>query len=177
MNDESPLPSNPLITAAALNGLHQQAFSWAMSQCHRRRSEAEDVLQQTYEQILSGRARFAGGSQLRTWLFAVIARTARGRRRTARLRELLLQRWWPSGADAGEAAAMPADAGAAARVRRALLALPQRQRDVLELVFYRDMSIEQAAEVMGIGLGSARTHYQRGKQALARVLAEAGVPA
>ena len=177
MNDESPLPCNPLITAAALQHLHQQAFSWAMSQCHRRRSEAEDVLQQTYEQILSGRARFDGGSQLRTWVFAVIARTARGRRRAARLRELLLERWWPGTDGAGEAAALPAGSGEPARVRRALLALPQRQRDVLELVFYREMSIEQAAEVMGIGLGSARTHYQRGKQALARALGDTGVPA
>lgn len=121
MNDE--LPRNPLITAAALRALHGRAFSWAMSQSNRSRSEAEDVLQQVYEQILSGQARFRGESALRTWLFAVVARTARGRRRGTRLRSLLLLRWWQVEESAPAAMAAQRDEESDVLwVRRALLA-------------------------------------------------------
>ena len=56
------------------------------------------------------------------------------------------------------------------RLRRCLDRLPARQRQVLHLVFYQDLTVEQAGEVMGISVGSARTHYHRGKLRLRREL-------
>jgi RNA polymerase sigma-70 factor (ECF subfamily) len=37
-------------------------------------------------------------------------------------------------------------------------------------VFGQEMTIAEAADVLGIGIGSARTHYDRGKKRLAREL-------
>jgi DNA-directed RNA polymerase specialized sigma24 family protein len=42
----------------------------------------------------------------------------------------------------------------------------------LHLVFYQDMSIADAAEVMEISVGSARTHYERGKARMRVILEE-----
>ena len=60
------------------------------------------------------------------------------------------------------------------RVIAALRTLPARQCQLLDLVFYRDLSIVEAAGVLGIAVGTARIHYERGKAALRARLADLG---
>src|SRR2546422_6494572 len=81
---------SPADLTAKLEELHAAAFGWALSCCGWDRSAAEDVLQATYLKLLDGRARFDGCSTFRTFVFGVIARTAREARRRAALR-----RWLP----------------------------------------------------------------------------------
>ena len=56
------------------------------------------------------------------------------------------------------------------RLIAAMGKLSARQRDVLHLVFYQDLTIAAAAEVLGISVGSARVHYDRGKKQLRELL-------
>jgi len=137
------------------------------------------VLQTTYVKILTGRARFAGRSSFRTWLFAVVRRTAAERRRARWARDLLSLRWrdgHPGPAPVATPEGLAGEAQTAATLRTALALLPARQRDVLHLVFYQDLTVEEAAEVLGISVGSARTHYQRGKVGLRAKLGEEARP-
>lgn len=152
---------------------HTAAFGWALACCRWDRSAAEDVLQTAYLKLIDGRASFAGRSDFRTFLFGVIRRTARDERRRQSVRSFLPLR---TVTGAREAAPEP-DAGAvmvhdeeSRQLIRALTELPARQRDVLHLVFYQDLTIEQAAEVLGVALGTARTHYERGKARLRALL-------
>ena len=51
----------------------------------------------------------------------------------------------------------------------------ERLQHILHLVFYQNLSIEAAAKVMGVQLGTARTHYKRGKQQLSKVFERLGL--
>jgi RNA polymerase sigma-70 factor (ECF subfamily) len=162
------IPANPRIAYAELETLHRDAFAWALSRCRRSRADAADLLQESYARLLEGSARFEGRSSLRSFVFGVIERLAREQRRNRRVRALLLGRFGE--ALAPEPAPEPtkaADDAAQQRIHAALRSLSPRQRDVLELVFFRDCSLEEAAGILGIPVGTARTHYQRGKDALA----------
>jgi RNA polymerase sigma-70 factor (ECF subfamily) len=145
--------------------LHAASFGWALGCCGGDRGEAEDVLQAAYLKVLDGHARFDGGSTFKTWLFAVVRRTAEERRRRGWLRALALDRWWnrnpaPPALDPER---LVCGSEAARRVRESLRRLPARQRELLHLVFYQDLTIEDAARVAGMSVGTARTHYHRGK--------------
>lgn len=57
---------------------------------------------------------------------------------------------------------------------KALSQLSKRQQEVLHLVFYQDMTIEEAAKIMDVSVGSARKHYSRGKEAVKKRIQVAG---
>lgn len=151
---------------AELERYHADCFAWAMACCGRDRTEAEDVLQTSYLKVLDGRAVFSSRSAVKTWLFGVIRRTAAEHRRWRALRRFrsasLTERADPS----PDPAAVVGHSESAARLVGALSTLPARQRQLLHLVFYQDLTIAEAAGVLGISIGTARTHYERGKQRL-----------
>src|SRR4029078_6434992 len=74
---------------AELERLHPASFGWALSCCGRNPAEAEEVLQTVYLKILQGKAIYRGQSKLKTWLFAVIRKTAISERRKQWLRTLI----------------------------------------------------------------------------------------
>lgn len=161
-----------------LAACHGDSFGWALCCCRRDRFRAEEVLQRAYLKVLEGAARYHGRGAFKTWLFAVIRTTAADDRRRELVRRLNLLRYAdrarpspPSPPSPGADEALDADARRAA-FAAALNALPRRQREVLHLVFYHDLSLTEAAAVLGVSVGSARTHYDRGKKAIRRPLEE-----
>lgn len=159
--------------------MHPDTFAWALRCSLGDREEAEDALHAAYERILGGRARFDGRSSLRTWLFGVVRRTALEERRKSWLRLMRLRRWFDRTQHQRDALREPGgslvEAETAARFKHALAELSKRQREILHLVFYQELSVQEAAEVLGMPVGTARTHYERGKTRLRTILAEEGL--
>ena len=152
------------------------AFGWALVCCNWDRAAAEDVLQSTYLKLLDGRARFAEQGDFRAFLFGVIRRTAVEERRRRTVRSALSFALFQSNGHATSASGPGLDALIDDERSRMLVAalaqLSPRQREVLHLVFYQDLTIAAAAQVLNISLGSARVHYERGKAQLRRILGE-----
>ena len=155
---------------AQLERLHAESFGWALCCCRRDRHRAEEVLQQVYLKVLSGKARHRGEGSFKTWLFAVIRLTARDEARRHWLAQFRFTRFARSAEPEPQASAHGDDETAG--LVDALDTLPPRQRETLHLVFYQELSIAQAAEVMRISVGSARTHYERGKAAIRQTLSQ-----
>src|SRR5215475_13284463 len=67
---------------------YRESYGWALSCCSRNPHEAENVLNIVYLKALEGKARFDGRASFKTWLFAVIRKTAMDERRRNWLRLL-----------------------------------------------------------------------------------------
>ena len=159
---------------AHLETNHPASFAWALSCCGYNYVEAEDLLQTVYLKVLDGRAIYNGRAAFRTLLFSVIRNTAANQRRWNAFRRL---RFFSLDEGAGDYRSRlddPAESAqrneSSVRLRRALETLPRRQKEVLHLVFYQDLTIADAAAVVGISVGSARTHYERGKKHLRELM-------
>ena len=158
---------DPAALREQLEQHHAACYGWAKSCCRGRAADAEDVLQTAYLKILQGRARFDGRSSFRPWLFGVIRRTALDERRRNWLRRLRLERLAREPVTEPEPSRNPADRTEPSdRLGNILARLPRRQQEVLHLSFYQDLSLREASAVMGVSVGSARRHYERGKARL-----------
>jgi RNA polymerase sigma factor (sigma-70 family) len=165
---------------AGLEAHHAESWSWALACCRGNVGQAEEALHLTYHKVLDRRARFHGRSSFKTWLFGVIRLTALDQRRYSWRR---LARWAPLSEAENRADPGPSPADSLSvderctEMRAALLGLAARQAEVLRLVFYHDLTLDEAAEAMGVSPGTARTHYERGKERLRQRLAAWSPPA
>jgi RNA polymerase sigma factor (sigma-70 family) len=160
-----------------LGRMHSNSFGWALLCCNHRREEAEEVLQTAYLKLVEGTARFSGESSLRTWFFGVIRRTATEQRRRRWMRHQIFERWVagrPAQANVPDPEAVVLETEGSRALLQALAGLSPRQREVLHLVFYQELTIEEASQILKISLGTARTHFERGKRELRKMLAGPG---
>ncbi len=167
MRDSDVLEKNPYISRAALEAIHSQLYGWALSRCDFDNAAAEDLMQQAYVEMLSGSARFDKKSSLKTFVFSVVQNLARNRYRRV-LSRLKFARQYEQQTTRDVAYTHEPDVDL--NIWKSVQELPSRQRDIIELVFCRELTIEQAATVMGVSTGTGRVHYDRAKKALRRKL-------
>ena len=122
---------------------------------------AKDVLQQSYLKILEGQAKLKDASKAKTWLFSIIRYTAIDELRKAEKVVSLMDSYDPIEIK---------EEVDGTNYEEIIKLLPEMQREVILMVFYHQMTIAQSAEILQIGLGTARTHYDRGKKKLKELI-------
>jgi RNA polymerase sigma-70 factor (ECF subfamily) len=158
---------------------HAAYYGWALHCCNRDAEMASEVLQASYVKILERQNTFKATSEFRTWAFTVIKNTATDASRKQK-KSFQLNRSDAYLPDAGYETVAGGDFDEKLRqlfFTEALNQLAERQRQILQLVFYHDMSLNQAAKVLNISQGSARKHYDRAKKLLALWFNKKGIPA
>ena len=126
----------------------------------------EELVQEAFVKFALARRGPAGGKEP-AYLRSVVLNGARNHIRHRKVTELRRPAA-PPDAPSPEAGAVSATANA--EVLAALRRLPDRQREVLVLRYWNDLSEAEIAETLGIATGSVKTHAHRGLATLARDL-------
>lgn len=119
---------------------------------------ADDVTQEVLVRLVKSK-RWQSRAQFRTWLYKIVLNTTRELRRRHRRESNEL----PSDYDERTA---PEPVGHDREVARALERLPDRQREVVVLRFYEELSTKETARIMGCREGTVKTHLHRALVAL-----------
>lgn len=136
---------------------------------------AEDLISEVFMDVWRQADRFEGRSAVSTWLLAI-----------ARFKALSSMRRKPLGElneEAAEAIADNADdpevsmqkKDKSAVLRKCLQSLSAEHREVIDLVYYHERSVEEVAEIIGIPEATVKTRMFYARKRLAEKLKTAGI--
>jgi len=141
----------------------------------RNQTVAEDVISETFLDVWRQAGRFEGRSAVSTWLLAI-----------ARFKALSILRRKKEDAldedgitalvdpvDNPEVAAQKRDTGQI--LRQCLTALSRDHREIIDLVYYHEKSVEEVAKIVGIPEATVKTRMFYARKRLSKLLKSAGV--
>jgi RNA polymerase sigma factor CnrH len=144
--------------------------------------EALDVVQETFVKAFQNAARWDARSEVAPWLTRIGINQAIDRYRRVRRRRLSEQpledgaadhdRHWSDRGPSPERQALGHELGA--RIAGALRGLPERQRAIVVLRHYEDMTLEEISETLGLSLGTVKSSLHRAIHRLRDRLQELG---
>lgn len=153
-----------------ISGYIRDLRAFAMSLC-RNHAAADDLVQDTIIKAWTNFDKFASGTNLRAWLFTILRNTFYSNRRKAS-REVAD----PDGIHAGNLSVLPQHDGKLA-FREFLVAFHQlsvEHREVLILVGANGYSYDEAAGMMGVATGTAKSRANRARARLCELMGMTG---
>lgn len=149
---------------------HLRAFGRSVSG---NRDLADDLVQETLMKAWAARLRFQAGTNMRAWTFIILRNLYLSQMRRARFKG----EWDDLVADRILAAPASQDKHVElGDIQRALLQLPQPQREALILVGAGGFAYEEAAEICGVAVGTIKSRVARGRVALEALMSDNSLP-
>src|SRR5262245_9542015 len=136
---------------------------------------AEDLLAETFFDAWRQADRFEGRSQVSTWLLAIARNKTLSAMRVRRVDQLddAFAETIEDGADDPETALERKTTSAL--VRKCLTRLSPAHRQVIDLVYYHEKSMQEISDIVGIPVGTVKTRMFCARKQLAGLLADAGI--
>ncbi len=141
----------------------------------RSESTAEDLISEVFLDVWRQAGRFEGRSAVSTWLLAIgrfKALSALRRKPDAELNEEMAETI-PDAADDPETAMQKKDTSEI--LRTCLGALSSEHREVIDLVYYHEKSVEEVAEIVGIPENTVKTRMFYARKKLGEELKARGI--
>ena len=168
--DPVPLPDDEFKDQLAQVIPHLRAFGRSLSGS---RDLADDLVQETLLKAWAARKRFQAGTNMRAWTFIILRNLFLSQMRRARFKG----EW--DDVTAAKILAAPASQDRHVELgdmQRALMHLPQPQREALILVGAGGFAYEEAAEICGCAVGTIKSRVARGRVALEALLTGGKLP-
>ena len=149
---------------------HLRAFGRSLSGS---RDLADDLVQETLLKAWAARKRFQAGTNMRAWTFIILRNLFLSQMRRARFKG----EW--DDVTAAKILSAPASQDKHIELgdmQRALLHLPQPQREALILVGAGGFAYEEAADICGCAVGTIKSRVARGRVALEALLTGGKLP-
>jgi RNA polymerase sigma-70 factor (sigma-E family) len=145
---------------ARLPALHRLAYLLCQD-----RHRADDLVQDTLVKLYVKWSQVRAASDPHAYARTTLVRTFLSDRRTNWARRVVLVDRLPD-----EVAAANPDTASVLTIRSALKDLPPRQRAVIALRFYSDLSVEETGKTLGCSAGTVKSQTSKGLAALRRAL-------
>jgi RNA polymerase sigma-70 factor, ECF subfamily len=153
---------------------HVRVYRFAL-RLLRDEAASEDMISEVFLDVWRQAGRFEGRSAVSTWLLAITRFKALSylrRRREAELDE-----------ETAEAIEEPSDNPEVAvqkmdkseKLRACLKALSPEHREIIDLVYYHEKSVEEVAEIVGIPQNTVKTRMFYARKKLGELLKAAGI--
>jgi RNA polymerase sigma-70 factor, ECF subfamily len=134
---------------------------------------AEDLVSDVFVEVWRSAARFENKSRASTWLLAIARHKALSARRRRPHEPLDAAQEIEDTADDPET--MTEKAHRSALIRKCLGRLSQAHREVIDLVYYHDKSVEEVAQIVGVSPNTVKTRMFYARARMTGLLKEAGI--
>jgi RNA polymerase sigma-70 factor (ECF subfamily) len=153
---------------------HVRVFRFVL-RLARDESIAEDLISEVFLDVWRQASRFEGRSAVSTWILAIArfkALSALRRRPTEQFEE-----------DGAARIEDPSDSPAttlekkdkSALIQKCLTSLSAQHREIIDLVYYHDKSVEEVAQIVGIPANTVKTRMFYARKRLAELLKASGI--
>lgn len=138
-------------------------------------ARAEDLMNDTFFDVWRQAERFEGRSAVSTWILSIARFKALSsmRRTTEKELEPEVAEAVEDDADTPEVAAQKLSKAQA--MRRCLEMLTTEHREIIDLVYYHEKSVEEASEILSIPAATVKTRMFYARKKLAELLSAAGI--
>ncbi|MCE4222370.1 sigma-70 family RNA polymerase sigma factor [Methylobacterium sp. C25] len=138
-------------------------------------TQAEDLMSDVFFDVWQQAARFEGRSSVTTWMLGIARFKA-----LSHLRKRQHAALEPEFAEAIEDEADTPEillqkVGKAEVIRRCLAVLSTEHREVIDLVYYHERSVEEVAEITGVPAGTVKTRLFHARKRLSEQLTAMGI--
>lgn len=132
---------------------------------------AEDIFQDVFIKVNNKLSTFEGNSSIKTWIIRITINTCKDYLKSAWNRKVVPMMEYQedtliSDSDYEEIES----ADTTELVKKTVMALPDKYREIVLCVYYQDMTLSQAASALGIAEGTAKSRLSRARIKLKEIL-------